>query len=69
MRTTTLVQRCTIAQVYDSGLSNQGESTGVWTQYNITYINNIVSDCACSYEYCMARLPTYMKSSLKTTPA
>ena len=47
-----LVQQCTITQVYDSGLTNQGDSGG-WTQYNITYINNIISDCACSYEYVM----------------
>lgn len=43
-----LVEKCTVGEVYDAGLSNQGDNA---TQTNITYRNNIIYHCEYSYEY------------------
>ncbi|HEY3369311.1 MAG TPA: hypothetical protein VGK10_00605 [Prolixibacteraceae bacterium] len=43
-----LVENCTIKEVYDAGLTNQGDNA---TQSNITYRNNLITHCEYSYEY------------------
>ena len=43
-----LVENCTVGDVYDAGLSNQGDNA---TQTNITYRKNIIYNCEYSYEY------------------
>ncbi|HAH23620.1 MAG TPA: hypothetical protein DCL77_07670 [Prolixibacteraceae bacterium] len=43
-----LVEKCTVGEVFDAGLSNQGDNA---TQKNITYRKNIIYHCEYSYEY------------------
>lgn len=43
-----LVENCTIGEVFDAGLSNQGDNA---IQSNITYRNNLITHCEYSYEY------------------
>ena len=43
-----LVENCTVGEVYDAGLSNQGDNA---TQSNITYRKNVIYHCEYSYEY------------------
>ena len=43
-----LVENCTIGEVFDAGLSNQGDSA---IQSNITYRQNVIYNCEYSYEY------------------
>jgi len=43
-----LVENCTIGEVFDAGLSNQGDTA---TQSNITYLKNVIYHCEYSYEY------------------
>ena len=38
-----LVEGCSIWDIYDDGVTNQG---GIGTQHDITYRNNIIGDCA-----------------------
>lgn len=46
-----LVERCRIWEIYDSGVTNQNNGSTV-QQYNITYRNNIIWNCAMSsFEY------------------
>lgn len=45
------VERCRIWEIYDSGVTNQNNASTV-QQYNITYRNNIIWNCAMSsFEY------------------
>ncbi|HAH25036.1 MAG TPA: hypothetical protein DCL77_14990, partial [Prolixibacteraceae bacterium] len=43
-----LVENCTIKEVFDAGLSNQGDNA---TQSDITYRKNLITHCEYSYEY------------------
>jgi len=43
-----IVENCTIGEVFDAGLSNQGDDAN---QSNITYRKNIIYNCEYSYEY------------------
>jgi hypothetical protein len=43
-----VVVGCKIWEVYDTGVTNQGNSG---SQYNITYYNNIIWNCELSYEF------------------
>ena len=43
-----LVENCTIGEVFDAGLSNQGDTA---TQSDITYRKNVIYHCEYSYEY------------------
>ena len=43
-----LVEGCSIWDIYDSGVTNQGANS---TQYNITYCNNIIGNCEMAYEF------------------
>ncbi|NOZ20142.1 MAG: right-handed parallel beta-helix repeat-containing protein [Planctomycetes bacterium] len=45
-----LVERCRIWEVYDAALTNQGRGPKS-IQENITYRNNIISNCEYSFEY------------------
>ncbi|HEX30996.1 TPA: hypothetical protein ENG04_13025 [Candidatus Poribacteria bacterium] len=44
-----LVENCRIWEIYDAGLTNQGNSKN--QQYNIIYRNNIIWNCEYSFEY------------------
>ena len=43
-----LVENCTVGEVFDAGLSNQGDNAN---QSNITYRKNVIYHCEYSYEY------------------
>jgi len=43
-----LVENCTVGEVFDAGLSNQGDNA---TQSDITYRKNVIYNCEYSYEY------------------
>ena len=43
-----VVENCTVGEVFDAGLSNQGDDAN---QSNITYRKNVIYNCEYSYEY------------------
>ncbi|MBV7277004.1 hypothetical protein I6U48_29490, partial [Clostridium sp. PL3] len=45
-----LVDGCNISDIYDSGLTNQGNDNGI-QQYNIIYRNNTIKNAEMSFEY------------------
>ncbi len=44
-----VVERCRIDNIYDAGVTHQGNSNGIF--YNIYYKNNLISNCEYSFEY------------------